>query len=433
MKNLVITLLLLLVATPGRSQTTGCKNNWPSDKQKAEEQLEIYSEALKAGNYRAAVPGIQWFLKNAPNWNTKLYTDGTDVYNKLAAAEKDPSKKQVLIDSLMWMYDERGKQCGDEAAVLNRKATYAALYNGQNKDRTADVLVLFDRVLDISGDNVNDNVLDNYFRIVYANFMLLKNKNEDEIFAHYQKIRSAMDLKIAKYQYDNKISEAEKVKISKANAEALLPKMIPANCDYVKKNLEPKFRMDPANVSLAKKIVGFMSLGKCTNDSLFIQAGEVVNRIDPTKDFGLTKDLALRYLNTGNTQKAFTYSTEAVGLAKSKVEKSEAFMVVGSVQMKMNQNQSARDSFKQAVAADPIAREPYEKLGDLYAAASDCGNLNYLAAWLMYSKAESNAKMIKMKSLFPTKEEITKLKMKPGEKKSTGCWINENVTIETRD
>src|ERR1044071_2762999 len=108
-----IALLFLAAATPCMSQSTGCKNNLPEDKAKAEERLASYRGAIKQKNYRAAVPGIQWFLKNAPNWNTQLYLEGTEVYNKLAAAEKNPSKKQVLIDSLMWLYDQQVKQCGD--------------------------------------------------------------------------------------------------------------------------------------------------------------------------------------------------------------------------------------------------------------------------------------------------------------------------------
>src|SRR3954465_5602058 len=108
MRNLFILLLFLSVASTGWSQS-GCKDNWPADKATAEEQFKNYSSALKQGNYRDAVPGIRWFLINAPNWNTKLYVDGTEVYNKLAASEKNVVKKQVLIDSLLWLYDQRIK------------------------------------------------------------------------------------------------------------------------------------------------------------------------------------------------------------------------------------------------------------------------------------------------------------------------------------
>lgn len=227
--NILLSLLLFLsIASPGWSQTVGCKNNWPTDKTKAEEQLAIYSDALKQGNYRAAVPGIQWFLNNAPKWNTRLYVDGAEVYNKLAASEKNPAKKQVFIDSLMWLYDERVKNCGDEVTVLNRKATHAAIYNGQNKDRTAGVLSLFDRVIKISGPNVSDYVLENYFKMVQSNVMLLKNMNDDSVLVHYERIQDAIDKKIVKYQQENKQAEAEKLKLTKNDIDKLLPKLVTA-------------------------------------------------------------------------------------------------------------------------------------------------------------------------------------------------------------
>ena len=439
MRKLMIVLLFLSVANLGWSQAVGCKNNWPADKAKAEEQLAIYGDALKQGNYRGAVPGIQWFLKNAPNWNTKLYIDGTDVYNKLASAEKDAVKKQVLVDSLMWFYDERIKQCGDEVNVLNRKATYAAVYNGQNKDKAAEVLALFDKVLDVSGTAVSDNVLDSYFKIVFANFALLKNKTEDQVLEHYEKIMKSIDAKIAKYQQENKQAEVEKLKATKAGVDDLLPKMVPVDCAFVKKNMEPKFRANPTDLVLAKKIFGFMLLGKCTDDPLWVEAGEVVHKSE--KDYGLAKNLALKFLSTGNTEKANSYAKEAVDLAKSGPDKAEALIVVGSIQAKANNNTGARDTYRQAAAADPQSKEAWEKIGDLYATANECKKLEsqaqdrlmFIAAYEMYAKAGNNQKMSQMKSYFPSKEEIFLLNWKAGDSKAVGCWIGETVVLKTRD
>jgi len=441
MRKLLSLLLFLSVANLGWAQAVGCKNNWPAAKAQAEEQLAIYGDALKQGNYRGAVPGIQWFLKNAPNWNTKLYIDGTDIYNKLAAAEKDAVKKQVLVDSLMWLYDERIKNCGDEVNVLNRKATYAAVYNGQNKDKAAEVLALFDKVLDISGTNVSDNVLDSYFKIVFANFALLKSLNDDQVLERYEKIQGAIDKKIAKYQQENKQAEAEKLKATKAGVDDLLPKMVPVDCAFVKKNMEPKFKANPNDLALAKKIFGFMIVGKCTDDPLWVQAGEVVHKLNPEKDYGIAKNLALKFLSTGNTEKASAYATEAVDLAKTPSDKAEALIIVGSIQAKNNANTAARDTFRKAAAADPASKEAWEKIGDLYASSNECKKLEsqaqdrliYLAAYEMYAKAGNNQKMASMKSLFPSKEDIFLLNWKAGDNKSTGCWINEAVVLKTRD
>jgi len=441
MRKLLSLLLFLSVANLGWAQAVGCKNNWPAEKAKAEEQLAIYGDAVKQGHYRAAVPGIQWFLKNAPNWNTKLYIDGTEVYNKLAAAEKDPAKKQVLVDSLLWLYDERVKYCGDEVNVLNRKATYAAVYNGQNKDKAADVLALFDKVLDISGTSVSDNVLDTYFKMVFANFALLKNLSEDQILEKYEKIQAAIDAKIAKFQQENKTAEVEKLKASKSSNDDLLLKMVVVNCDFVKKNLEPKFKANPNDLALAKKIFGFMIVGKCTDDPLWIEAGEVVHKLNPEKDYGIAKNLAVKMLANGQTEKALPYAKEAVDLAKTPQDKAEALIVVGSIYQKGNQNSQARETFRQAAAADPANKEGWEKIGDLYYSANECKKLEsqaqdrliYIAAYEMYAKAGNSQKMAAAKALFPSKEEIFLLNWKTGEQKNTGCWVGETVTLKTRD
>jgi tetratricopeptide (TPR) repeat protein len=341
----------------------------------------------------------------------------------------------------MWIYDERVKACGDEVNVLNRQATYAAVYNGQNKDKTAEVLALFDKVIEISGTQVSDNVLDNYFKIVYANFALLKNMTPDDVITRYDKIQAAIDAKIAKYQQENKQKDVEELKASKASNDDLLPKMVPVDCDFVKKNMEPKFRQNPNDLALAKKIFGFMILGKCTDDPLWVEAGEVVHKLNPEKDYGIAKNLSVKYLSAGNVKRAEELAKEAVDLAKAPADKSEALIVVGSIQAKGNNNSAARETFRQAAAADPANKEAWEKIGDMYASSNECKKLEsqaqdrllYIAAYDMYAKAGNNQKMANMKALFPSKEEIFLLNWKAGESKSTGCWIGENVVLKTRD
>jgi tetratricopeptide (TPR) repeat protein len=437
MRKLFSLLLFLSVATLGWSQ---CKEyKWPADKSKAEEQLAIYGDAIKQQNYRGAVSGLQWFMKNAPNWNTKLYVDAGEVYNKLAAAEKDPAKKQVLVDSLMWIYDERIKVCGDEINVLNRKATYAAVYNGQNKDKVAEVLALFDKVLEISGTKVSDNVLDNYFKMVFANFALLKSMADEDVIGRYDKIQSAIDTKIAFYQTQNKQSDVAKLKATKAANDELLTKMVTVDCDFVKKNMEPKFKANPNDLPLAKKIFGFMIVGKCTDEPLWLQAGETIHKTE--KDYGIAKNMAVKYLSAGNIKRAEELAKESVDLAKSGADKAEALIVVGSIQQKNDAKNAARESYRQAAAADPASKEAWEKIGNLYASSNECKKLEsqaqdrliYLAAYEMYARAGNNQKMSEMKSLFPSKEEIFLLNWKTGESKPTGCWIGENVVLKTRD
>jgi tetratricopeptide (TPR) repeat protein len=438
MKNLVGVLLLIFLANTAWSQ---CKEfKWPEDKAKAEEQLAIYGDAIKQQNYRAAVPGIQWFLANAPDWNVKLYIEGADVYQKLATAEKDPAKRQSLVDSLMWFYDQRIKVCGDEVNVLNRKAIYAAVFNGGKKESTASVLEMLDRVFEISGNNVLDNNLESYMRIVQANVTLLKNLSEEQILSRYDKLTSVIDQKLKKAQEANKTADVEKLKKIKAGADDQLIKMVKVDCAFVKKNLEPKFRQTPEDLGLAKKIFGFMLADKCTDDPLWLEAGEVIHKNE--KDYGLAKNLAAKYLSSGNEAKAEELFKEATTLANDPAQKSESLMNLGSVYAKKGAKGMARDYYRQAVTADPSNKEPYEKIGDLYHNSfDDCSKkenmaqdrLVYIAAYEMYAKSGNSQKMAASKAQFPSKEDIFLLNWKAGEEKSTGCWIGESVSLRTRD
>jgi len=442
MKFFTVAALILFTMQSAWSQ---CKEfKWPEDKAKAEEQLAIYGDAIKQNNYRAAVPGIQWFLKNAPNWNTKLYIDATDVYNKLATAEKDPVKKQVLVDSLMWLYDQRVATCNDEVNVLNRKAIYAAVYNMQNKDKTADVLKLFDRVFEISGNNVSDNNLDTYMKVVLANFALLKNLSEDDVLSRYDKMQTVADAKIKAAAAANKTADVEKLKAIKSGADDVLVKMVVVDCNFVKAKLEPKYRANPTDLVLAKKIFGYMLNGKCTDDPLWLETGETIHKLSKPedKDYGLAKNLGVKYLSKENDQKAAEYFKEALSLARTPAEKSESLIYIGTSQAKSGNKAAARESYRQAAAADPSNKEAWEKIGDLYASSmADCKKLEsqaqdrliFIAAYEMYAKAGANQKMANIKEQFPSKEDIFLYNWKVGDVKKIECWIGESVALRTRD
>ena len=127
-------LLVIILAAAQTIASAQCKEfKWPEDKAKADESVAIYGDAMKSGNYRGATKDFQWMLTNAPQWNTKLYIDGADIYDKLAEKETDPVKKKILIDSLLMLYDMRVKNCGDEGNVLNRKAYASYKYNIKSK------------------------------------------------------------------------------------------------------------------------------------------------------------------------------------------------------------------------------------------------------------------------------------------------------------
>lgn len=438
--RVLFSLLMILGAT--LTTLSQCKEIiWPDDRKKAEECVAIWGDALKqGGNLKVAVSPIQWMLKNAPQWNVKLYIDGTSLYDKLAEGEKDAAHKKVLVDSLLLIYDMRIKNCGDEVNVLNRKAYAAYKYNLKNKESLPGLLTLYDKVYEISGNDVFDANLVAYMNVMKANKLYLKNLTDDQILERYDKVSAVVDYNITNAK---NAAESEKQRQYKEAIDQILISMVKVDCEFVKKNLEPKFKQKPDDLVLAKKIFKFMLDGKCTDDPLWIDAGETIHKLNPQKDFGLLKALAAANIAKGDYDRAESLLKEASTIPNMTAkDKAEADSYMGSIEAKKKNYAAAREYFRKAVANDPNDKDSWEKIGDLYYNSfDDCAKrqnmaedrLVYLAAYDMYAKSGNNAAMARAKAQFPSKEEIFLLNWQAGSTQRVGCWIQESVVIKTRD
>lgn len=439
MKNNVLKIAFVVIAFAGvQTAMAQCKEwKWPEDKAKAEECNVLYTDAVKNGHYKQAVVPHQWLLTNAPNLNTSIYIQGAEIYDKLADQEKDPAKKQVYIDSLMIVYDMRIQNCGEEASVTARKALSFYKFN-LNGPKANEVLVLMDKAFDLNGNNVSDGLLIPYMQAVKINALKLKTLTEDEILQRYDKVSAVIDAKIKKAQSEAK--PVDKLKKTKDDVDAILITMVKVDCDFVRKNLAPKFKQNPTDLVLAKKIFGFMLQGKCTDDPLWLEAGEAIHTSE--KDFGLAKNLGVRYLSVDNFEKAEFYFSEALTLATTGADKADVLILQGGIATRKERKSDARELYRQAIAADPSNKTGYERIGDLYYQSfNDCSKKEnqaddravYLLAYDYYAKAGDSQKMGMAKASFPSKEDIFLVNYAAGQSIRVGCWIGESTTVRTRD
>lgn len=406
-------------------------------KAKAEESKVLYEDALKAGHPKQAEAKLNWLLTNVPQFHSSLYIYGAEVFDKLATQEKDPARKNVYIDSLMIVYDLRIKNCGDEANVLNRKALSFLKY--RINDKPDEALTLLDKVFELNGNSVFDATLLPYMQTIRLNALKYKNLTDAQILERYDMLMGVVDAKIKMAQ--SKAQPADKYKEIKDDIDAVLISFIKVDCDFVKSNLEPKFRQDPNDLALAKKIFSFMLQGKCTDDPLWLEAGESIHKNSPEKDFGLAKNLGLKYYSNNNLPKAEAYLKEALPLATTGQDKAEVLIYLGQFEAKTDKS-AARALFRQALDADSGNKDAYEKIGDLYYGSFDnCAKkvnqaddrLVFLIAADYYQRAGDSKKVAMAKENFPSKEEIFLIDYRAGETKNVGCWINESTTIRTRD
>ncbi len=436
-KQVVLVLASLIVSMGAMAQCTEYK--WPQDQAKAEKLVDGFKAAIKDQNYKAATGGIQWMLANAPQWHNDLYVAAIETYDKLAGQELDPGTKQGYVDSLMIIYDMRIKNCGDEMNVLNRKAISANKYNGQSKEKTAEVLAIFDKTYEVSGNNVMDNNLLAYMEVTKNNVELLKSLNEDQVMQRYNKLTEVIDSKVKRAEEQNKSGDIEKYKKVMAAIDAKLAKTVKINCAFVKKNFEPKFKTTPNDRALAKKIYQVMLADKCTDEPVWLQAAETMYKATP--DFGVTKELCGKYIQNKNFDKAMPLLGEVQAKATTPSEKSWIDILKGDVEFQKGNKTGARDLYKLALTTDPASKEAYEKIGDLYAASTtDCSKgagsaeekLVYIAAFQMYKNSGNREKMEQALAKYPTAADLLKANWKTGETKKVTCWIDETVTVKAK-
>jgi tetratricopeptide (TPR) repeat protein len=415
---------------------------WPTDatqKAKAEESKVLYEDALKGGQFKQAVVPLNWMLTNVPNFHSSLYIHGADIYDKLAGQEKDAARKKVYVDSLMIIYDLRLKNCGEDPQVVNRKALAFLKYNANDKPEEA--LKMLDRAFELNKNNVMDGTLVPYFQIVRLN-AAKKLLTDDQVLERYDKLMLIIDEKIKNVQ--SKGQSTDKYKKYKEDIDAILITIVKVDCDFVRAKLAPKFKQNPKDIGLAKKIFAFMLQGKCTDDPLWLEAAETVHA-DPagTKDCGLAKNLGIIHMSKDNLEKAETYLKEAQGICTEGKDKAEVILYLGTLEARKNNKSGARQLYRQAASTDAsVAKDAYEKIGDLYwNSRAECekkvnqadDRLLFLLAADYYQKAGNGKKVAMAKEAFPSKEDIFLVNYKAGETKQVECWINESTTIRTRD
>jgi len=423
-----------------------CKGDYGSDRPTAEAKLALYSDDFNVKKYRQAIPPLQWLLTNAPKVSSNIYKHGVDIYDSLARAEKDPAKKQVYVDSIMLIFDLRIKNCGDEATVVNRKATSMFKFNYNNKAKLGEVLAMFDKAYELQGNNMQDPSLEQYMKTVQLHSKFNKGSmTDDQILEKYDRIMAVIEVKTKEYTAANNAKSLKSLEgIRKKVDDHLADSPVEFTCAKVKMLLEPKFRQNPTDKTLAMKIFKFMLKDKCTDDPLWLEAGELIKDNEP-KDFALIKNLGVKHLSNGNIQRAEELIKEAMQVAdasKSAEQKSEALMYLGTIEIRKGNKVGARGYLIQAGASDKANKEAYSKLGDLYYNSfDDCAKrqnraedrLVYIAAYEMYQRAGDAQSMAKARAQFPSVEEIFELNWKKGEQHKVGCWINEMVSLQTRD
>ena len=428
--SLLVTLSIAAIAQPGW--------NWPEDKAKAEEKNVLYADAVKMGDFKGAIPALQYLIEVAPNLNKSLYQNGSKIYDNLAKVEKDPIQKAVYIDSLMWMYDMRMKHFGDSVNVMNRKVFKAYKYSIKDYDKSEWLLEMFDITYEISGSKVMDQNLLAYMNVIKVNKLAKKNLTDEQVLERYERISEVIDGKVK--AIEAKGGSTDRLMKQKNAIDKILTEIVTIDCDFVHDTMGPKFEATPDDIKLVKRMFSFMLTGKCTSSDLFLEVSKQLYKLEP--DFGVAKLIGTKCLAAGNYSCASNYYNEALAHTDDGTKKAEIYIQMGKMEIKRKNKSAARANFRKAISSDAANKEPWVLIGDLYYHSYEqckkmedmvSDRLVFILAYDMYRRGGNSSKMHNAKSQFPSKEEIFTNNYEVGQSMKISCWINESVQLKSRD
>lgn len=433
MKSLVFSLFAFIVAGSAVAQSTA-DWNWPEDKATAEERYVLYKDALRQDNYKSAVKPLLWLMSNVPDLHNSLYIDGAKVYEGLADSAPDKKRELELQDSALLMYDLRIKYFNDEANVLNRKAFTAYKYFKDNQSKYQELFDIYKRTFELNGNNVASYLLVPYMDVIRRYKLTHSDFSDEQVIEYYDQVSSIID------HLENSGKKESRVETYRENIDKILTATVDVNCDFIENNMWPKLEANPSDLKQANKILSLMYAGECTDSDVFLQTVKIIFENEP--NYGLAYVLGIQYIKREKYNEAEDYLLKAIDLTEDNTKKAKVYMQLGDIKRIEGGKSSARKYYLDAVNTDPTQKDAYKIIGDLYANSFEqCKSGEnivkdravFIAAYEMYRRAGDTSNMARMRSAFPSTEEAFTYDLDKGDAITVGCWINETVTLQTRD
>ncbi|KAF0198274.1 MAG: hypothetical protein FD166_1625 [Bacteroidetes bacterium] len=397
--------------------------------------LSLYREFFKQKNYKDAYQHWKWVFNNCPMASQNTYIDGAKLVTSKIDETKDPVKRDLLVDTLMSIYDQRITYFSREGYVLGRKGVDLFTFR---PEKTEQIYQVLKKSVDLSGNKSEGSPLVYYFRSIIG-MVDLQKLDKSAIVDGYDQISQIIDFNL-KLNQENEQQRASWENI-KGNIESTFEPF--ATCPDLVSIYERKFAEKPEDLDLLKKITNVLDRKKCTDSDLFFKATENLHKLEPSAQSAyLMGTLNLKKENYG---KAADYMQQAANLFEDNTDKIKALELLGNINFNQRNFSQARSNALKILQINPSYGKAYILIGDLYAASSSMcteddlgGKTVFWAAIDKYLKArnvdpsvegDANAKIAQYAKHFPASSDLFFRDLQEGSSYTVGCWINETTTV----
>ena len=448
---LPFTIPLILVMGTGAISTAQVKDKGPKygqDSAACVMEISLYREFFKQwknSDYTSvsvndAVRHWRWVFKNCPMGTENTYLDGVKMYGYFIKSEPDNARKELLIDTLLMIYDQRivyfpnhyKTGLSQEGNILGRKGV--DLYQWR-PSASEEVYNILKRSIDLDGNQAQSAVIVYYFRTAIE--LVNSNKiGKDVLIDLFDQL-----MEIVEYNIQHNTKEKSDFESVKSNLELSVEPY--ANCEDLIPIFRKKFEAQgDTNPELLRKIVNMLDKKNCTTDPLYFDATVKLYELEPDPESAFLIGRMLYKKN--DYSKAMGYLLQATEMADTN-SRADCYLLLADAYRNMRDYPKSRSYAYKCAELRPGDGNPYIMIGDLYASSADnCGDdeigkkAAYWAAVDKYYKAKSvdpsleqvaNERISSYSRGFPAMERLFFHDLKEGDSYTVGCWINETTTV----
>jgi len=437
MKKIIVAIVAFLLVGASAFAQGGKYGATPEDSLECITNLSLYIEFYKQKNYKDAMNGWRKAVNICPKSRKSLYINGGKMYKSFIKEEQDGAKKELLIDTLLTLFDKRIESFGEEGMVLGQKG------GAMMKYRKADPMAAYEvlkKAHELQGNDLEAGAVVYYYQAAYKSYKK-KLLEKEVLFDLFQQLSDVVDY--------NMINGDEKSKKRYTTAQANLEKMFGsiATCPDLVEIYQPKFEATPTDTVLLKAILKIFDKRDCGEEELYVNAAIELHKIKPTctSAYAIAQGKAKKKDYSGALE--FYKNVEELGC--DDVLKEKALMQASSCYLALKQYQSSASYARKVLAINPNNGEAYLNIGDAYGGySSKCADTEctkragYWAAVDVYAKAKSidasvaakaNKKIGAAKAQFPEKEKCFFEGINAGTSFTLPCWIGVTTTVRVRD
>ena len=448
MKNFILILALLTGSlfnfAFGQSDKSGqLTDKYGKDKDACGRNYTIYYEQYRVKNYVDAIPFWQKTIEICPAFSANLWKSGEKMYRYKISKSENPEEKENLVDSLLWILDQRIQYFGTdlkygEGYLIGKKGVALITLK---KESSSEAYQYLKKSTQIEQIKSKADVVLHYMKAsvsLYSDGEL----NEIDVLQDYESCMQIIDENLLRKPGDRNFTA-----VKDAVASTFL-KSGAADCKALVSLFSKQFHDNKSDENWINKVERQLKASGCTDQDFYLDVA--VAKLDLFPEGNKAHNLAQFLMKRESFESAINYLLLSLDYGVDETEQAEVYYELAYLYYShLRKFPEARDFAKKATLLNPEWGDPYLLIGKIYidarsAAFNDSFEQTAVlwAAIDQFSIAQEQDPNVNEKAkdlistysaYFPLKETLFFHTLKSGDSYKIKSWINEMTTVRSRD